>query len=127
MTPFDDEFLARYAAAGAEFPGDPEASVVIQYLVEGLPGGKRWFYETVVDGRVETCLAGRHAEPTSTVTWKADAAVALARGDVTDDVAYMRGDTKVEGEYQVWLDDLDAWRTQPTRLATLADLIADCD
>ena len=127
MSPFDDEFLARYAEAGAGVPADPEATAVIQYLVEGLPGGKRWFFESVQGGQVTECRAGRHADPTATVTWKADAALALVSGELSDDEGFMRGDTKVEGAYEVWLDTLHPWRTSEARRSALAALAADCE
>ncbi len=127
MNPFDDEFLARYAAGATVLPADPEATAVIQYLVEGLPGGKRWFYEEVRSGAVTECRAGRHPDPLVTVTWKADAALAVTGGSLSDDEAYMRGDTKVEGAYEVWLDTLHPWRTSTERRALLASLVASCE
>ncbi len=127
MNLFDDEFLARYAASGGALPPDPEATVVIQYLVEGLPAGKRWFYEDVRAGQVAECRAGRHPAPLVTVTWKADAALAVNGGELSDDEAFMRGDTKVEGAYEVWLDVLHPWRTGDERRSLLAALVADCE
>jgi hypothetical protein len=101
-----DEWFAMVAEEAASLPSIPGASLVMQHVVAGSPHGKVQAVLELVDGQVVEIRAGKRADASCTVTWNFADALAALRGDVTIDVAFMRGDLKVEGDYTTFLFDL---------------------
>jgi hypothetical protein len=95
----DDWFrmVREHAEALAPVAG---ATLVMQHVVSGAPHAKK--LQAVVelrDGRVVDASLGKRADAACTVTWTyADARAALD-GELPIDVAFMRGDLKVDGDY----------------------------
>jgi SCP-2 sterol transfer family len=99
-----DEWFAFVRETGAELPAVPGASLVMQHVVTGAPQAKK--LQAVVelrDGRVVEAEVGKRADAGCTLTWSYGDALAALRGELDVDVAFMRGDLKVEGDYVTFL------------------------
>jgi putative sterol carrier protein len=98
-----DEWFAMVAEEAAALPSVAGADLVMQHVISGSPHGKVQAVLEVHDGRVAEVRAGKRADASCTVTWTYADALAALRGDTTLDVAFMRGDLKVEGDYSTFL------------------------
>jgi hypothetical protein len=99
-----DEWFALLRDAGAGLPAVPGASLVMQHVVAGAPQAKK--LQAVVelrDGQIVDARVGKRDDATCTLSWDYPVALAALRGDVDIDVAFMRGDLKVEGDYVTFL------------------------
>lgn len=106
MNLLSEDWLAYVNEQATALPEVPGVSLVMQHVVSGTPTGKVQCGVEVRDGRLVACAIGKRPDATCTVTWTyADAARALA-GDTDLDVAFMRGDLKVDGDYRRFLLDL---------------------
>ena len=84
------------AAAGLRAQAHPRP-VRVQYVVTGTEAGEvRWATEVTADGSVVEHV-GSIDDPDVTLTWGLADARALARGEVSPNVSWMRGRTKVVG------------------------------
>ena len=111
------------AAAGLAAAG---ASVRVQFVVTGGPDGEVR-YGTVSDAGSVATTAGALTDPDLTCTNTYADAVAILTGDLTPNVAYMRGRTKVVGHTGRLLDLLSAsqgddYDRARTELAASTDL-----
>lgn len=106
MQPFDDEWIAAAADALALLPEAEGATAVIDYVVAGSPSGKATIGVTIADGRVTSITTGKSADPDLVISLKYDVALAVLRGELTADAAYMNGALKVEGAHARWMLDL---------------------
>jgi hypothetical protein len=94
-----DEWFAFVREAAGALPAVDGASLSMQHLVSGAPGGKVQCIVDVHDGRVVDARIGKAADAACTLGWTyADARAAL-QGDLNLDVAFMRGDLKIDGNY----------------------------
>ena len=98
-----DEWFAMVVDEGAALPAVPGASLVMQHVIAGSPHGKVQAVLEVRDGQIVDARAGKRADASCTVTWAFADALAALRGDVALDVAFMRGDLKIEGDYVTFL------------------------
>jgi putative sterol carrier protein len=109
--------MARYDQAwcdelGASVGGDAlleSAPMRLLYVVSDTEDGKVAFHLELDRGGVASVTAGklpRGEKADVTVTAKEVVLSQLWQGDQRRDVAFMRGDLKVEGEYARWLDEL---------------------
>jgi SCP-2 sterol transfer family len=98
-----DEWFAMVADEAAALPAVPGASLVMQHVIAGSPHGKVQAVLEVRDGQIVEVRAGKRADASCTVTWAFADAIAALRGDVALDVAFMRGDLKIEGDYTTFL------------------------
>lgn len=93
-----------------------DGALEVLYVVTEAEGGKHAFSIKFEGGSV-TATHGklpRGHKPDVTVTAKEAALLALWSGDRSRDVAFMRGDLKIEGAYARWLDELvPLFETQP--------------
>jgi hypothetical protein len=114
-----DEWFALVRDAGAELPDAPGTSLVMQHIVSGAPQAKK--LNAIVelrDGKIVAAEVGKRADATCTVTWDYKDALAALRGDLDLDVAFMRGDLKVDGDYVTFLFGLrDLFRAEPAASA----------
>jgi hypothetical protein len=105
VAPFlTDEWFALVRDRASTLPVVPGASLVMQHVVAGAPHAKK--LQAVVevrDGQVVEAEVGKRADATCTLSWSYTDALAALRGDLAIDVAFMRGDLKVEGDYVTFL------------------------
>jgi hypothetical protein len=114
-----EEWLAFVRAQAEALPELPGVSLVMQHVVSGSPAGKVQCGVEVLDGRLAACTIGKRADAACTVTWSyADALAALRGADL--DVAFMRGELKVDGDYRRFLLDLRQVFASPSGAAFLA-------
>ncbi|MGI8711552.1 MAG: SCP2 sterol-binding domain-containing protein [Acidimicrobiales bacterium] len=110
-----DPAAAALAAAGH--------AMRLQHVVTGAPGGEVRFASIVgPDATVEE-VTGTIADPDLTLTAASGDALAMLRGEVSANVAYMRGRLKVAGHTGRLLELLDA-AGGPAYEAARADLSA---
>jgi hypothetical protein len=99
-----DEWFALVREVGATLPSRPGLSLVMQHVVSGAPQAKKLQVVVEVrDGQVVEAAIGKRADATCTVTWDYADALAALRGELDIDVAFMRGDLKVDGDYVTFL------------------------
>src|SRR5690606_30840164 len=98
-----DGWFAAVAELGDQLPEVAGASLTMQHVVTGSPHGKVQAVLEVRDGRIVEARAGKRADAACTVTWAYADAVAALRGELAPDVAFMRGNLKVEGDYVTFL------------------------
>jgi hypothetical protein len=119
---------AEWLALARELFGDvaprPGATVRLQRVVAGAPGGAVVFTLAFEDGRlVDAALAdGSEPDPDAelTITTTYDDTLALASGDLDLSVAVMQGRAKVSGSIGALLAILPVTRTRDFRAARAA-------
>ena len=124
-----DEWLAAVGAAlaGLSGAGTGEADagagrVVVQTVVNGSPFGTVAFYAVIEDGGSVVLAPGRRPEPDVVLTWPYPDFEAHWFGELSLEVAYMRGQVKIEGDHALVFDDLRLIRSAARRLPALAAL-----
>ena len=122
------EWLDRQRELDQGAPARPGASGRFQHVVTIGRKEEVAFVATVVDGRTTTSELGRadddDVDATLIVTY-ADA-VAMLRGELEPDVAFMRGEMKLRGDMATLLAVLPGWVTPEARAAR-ATLAAETD
>ncbi len=106
MTRFDDHWCETLTAAVAE-AGLADVDRVL-WVITDTADGKAAFVVEMLDEAV-TVSAGRLPRGTKaqvTITVKEERLLPLLAGERSWDAAFMRGDLKVEGAYERWLDGL---------------------
>jgi len=98
-----DEWFALVRDAAASWPSRPGVDAALQWVVAAAPAGKTQFVVRVVDGRMTEIVMGKRDPVDCTLQCPYALAVALARGEVDRDVAYMRGDLKIDGDYVAYI------------------------
>lgn len=92
------DWLDAQRDATGGLPAAPDASAVVQYVVNGTPAGNVSYFTTYADGRITTAeLGSAPADPDLTFTLTFSDAARLARGDIDLSAAYMQGTLKAEG------------------------------
>jgi hypothetical protein len=90
--------LAALVEATAGLPPAEGATALVQYVVDGAPGGAGSYYEQHEDGRVVDAGVGRApGDPDLTFTLAYGDALRVASGDLELSAAYMQGTLKAEG------------------------------
>lgn len=109
MARYDQEWcdaLAGTVGAGPHNDADP---MRLLYVVTDTEEGKVAFHLDLVNGGVGVATAGklpRGEKADVSVTAKEAVLLELWAGDRARDAAFMRGDLKIEGAYDRWLDEL---------------------
>ncbi len=103
-----DETRAMGAESSLSLPG---LSARIQVEVTGGPDGGVSFHYELEDGRLVSSSASAVDEPDVTLTTVWQDAVAMERGDLDPNVAFMQGRLKVAGSMGVMIELLVATRT----------------
>lgn len=101
----DDWFAALHEAA-ADLSAPAEVAGVVQFVVSGSATGKVQFNVTIDGGRITEVVAGKVKGAMASVTWSYDDAVAVFRGELDPDAAFMSGQAKLEGDYVGYLTTL---------------------
>jgi putative sterol carrier protein len=78
-------------------------SAALQFVVASSPSGKLQFVARVVDGRITEITVGKSEQVDCTLQCSYAHALAIARGELDREVAYMRGDLKIDGDYAAYL------------------------
>ena len=98
-----DEWFALVLEAAASWPARPGVGATLQCVVASAPAGKVQFVVRIVDGRIITITMGKNEAVDCTLQFSYTHACALARGELDREVAYMRGDLKIDGHYTVYI------------------------
>lgn len=117
--------LAGLSASEIEVPSDGAAGVgrvVVQTVVNGSPSGAAAFCAVVEEGRQIVLSAGRSPDSDVALTWSYPDFEAHWYGEMSLEVAYMRGQVKVEGDHALIFDALRPIRSAARRLPALAAL-----
>lgn len=121
-----DEWFGECLALAADQPTRPGLDGRIQIEVTGGPDGDVHAYWELADGRPVGGGPGRTDGPDLTLTAGWDEAVAMERGALDPNVAYMRGSLKAAGSMELLLALLPlaatpAYRERRRRIAGLTE------
>jgi alkyl sulfatase BDS1-like metallo-beta-lactamase superfamily hydrolase len=91
------DWLDETRALAADQPERPGASVRMNYVVTGAPGGDVQYYWILENGKLLESTLGslEDAEVTLTTGW--DDSVRIAKGELEMNAAFMQGKVKVTG------------------------------
>jgi hypothetical protein len=121
----DDEWLAELEAALVGLGVRGSGSGVVQFVVTGVPERKKvQFHVRAEDGAVREVRPGVDGRPSCVVTLDHAVAVAELSGAADPDVSFMSGAKKVEGEYAVYLLELQPLMGDAVARRALAELAA---
>lgn len=109
MGHYDQDWCNALAAAVGPGTGD-QSEMRLLFVITDTEDGKKAFHLDLDRGGVVASVEGRvpRGQPKAdvTVTVKEPVIRALWSGERTRDEAFMRGDLKIEGAYERWLDEL---------------------
>ena len=118
-----DEWFEMARLALADLPaGGPTESV--QYVISGAPGGKVQFVLRVDNGKLASLTTGKRDDVSCTVQLAAKDALKILSGSLSRDVAFMRGDLKIDGDYAAYVVRLAPWFASVPVVAALAPIAA---
>jgi hypothetical protein len=106
-----EEWFDETRAMAAEEPVDPGLSARIQCQISGGPDGEVTCHEVFDDGHLVSRGLGAVKGPDVTLSVAWGDAMAMQRGDLDPNVAFMRGTLKVAGSMGVMLPLLRAVHT----------------
>ena len=109
------EWFDETRALAADQPERPGLSARMQFEVTGGPDGEVRYYWVLEDGRLVASAPGPIDEPDVTLTTSWKDAVAIQRGDLDPNVAFMRGRMKVAGSMGLMLSLLPVTNTPEYR------------
>ncbi len=108
---YSEEWFAAALEAATDLPEVPGVSFVFDAEITEAPGKVR-AHGRVVNGRLTSLVPGKfvaeHDDETVQVTFagKGKRLAPVLDGEVPPLLAFMRGELKVDGEYQLVVDDL---------------------
>jgi alkyl sulfatase BDS1-like metallo-beta-lactamase superfamily hydrolase len=91
------EWLDETKAMAADQPERPGASVRMNYVVTGSPGGDIQYYWILENGKLLESRLGSLDDGEVTLTTGWDDAVSIAKGELDMNAAFMQGRVKVTG------------------------------
>jgi putative sterol carrier protein len=92
------EWMDRARELAADFPETPGASVRLQQVVTGAPGGDVTYHTVIEDGRTLVQALGEDPEGAEvTLTNSYEDAVQVLQGELDASAAFMQGRIKVTG------------------------------
>lgn len=109
MARYDQEWCDALASLVGPDALTDDSGMRLLYVVSDTEEGKVAFNLDLSGGAVAAATAGklpRGEKADVTVTAKEAVLLELWRGNRSRDAAFMRGDLKIEGAYQRWLDEL---------------------
>jgi putative sterol carrier protein len=98
-----DEWFALFRDAAASWPPRAGVDASLQFVIAGSPAGKVQFVVRVVEGSIAEIARGKSDAVDCTLQCSYADACSIAQGKVDRDVAYMRGDLKIDGNYVVYV------------------------
>ena len=91
------EWLDEGRTLAGSQPERPGASAKMQYVVTGGPDGDIKYYWVLENGKLLESQLGDIADPDFTMTSAWDDSVAIAKGELDANAAFMQGKMKVSG------------------------------
>jgi putative sterol carrier protein len=91
------EWLDQSRELAKDQPERPGASAKMQYVVTGGPEGDIKYYWVLENGKLLESQLGEIAEPDFTMTSTYEDSVAIAKGTLDANAAFMQGKMKVAG------------------------------
>jgi putative sterol carrier protein len=91
------EWLDQSRELAKDQPERPGASAKMQYVVTGGPDGDIKYYWVLENGKLLESQLGEIAEPDFTMTSTYEDSVAIAKGTLDANAAFMQGKMKVAG------------------------------
>jgi putative sterol carrier protein len=91
------EWLDLQKTLGADFPERPGASARMQNVVTGGPDGDVAYYAVIENGKMLENSLGTDDQAEFTITSTYDDSVAIAKGELDPNAAFMQGKMKVTG------------------------------
>ena len=106
-----DEWLAGVVRSGAELTPAAGVDLVVQFEVAASSSSRSKknvtrFWVELSDGVPASAGEGKHDDPSAVIACSGADGLALLRGDLDADVAFMQGRLKVDGGYEQLLFDL---------------------
>lgn len=95
-----EEWLEALAEAAVGLPAAAGCSVSVRLEISGTPHGKRRLTVRLEDGKLAEVALGLPIAEDCVVSCSHDDALAICEGRLDPAVAYMRGDLKLDGEYE---------------------------
>ncbi|MFM7616999.1 MAG: SCP2 sterol-binding domain-containing protein [Actinomycetes bacterium] len=92
------EWLDEYRALAEHQPIRAGATAVVQYVITDGPDGTVAYHWTVTDGRLADAQIGTVPDPDFTWTATYQTQVAIHRGELDANTAFMRNRAKVTGD-----------------------------
>lgn len=118
-----DEWISQVQDVAGDLPKVEGASLALDFEVSGAPAGKVRAHATIDEGQIVEVAPGANKQADCRVVVKAPIALDILKGELDPDVAFMRGDLKLEGAYERPLLELrPLWASEPW--AALFDAIA---
>lgn len=96
------------------------ASVRVQHVVSGGPGGEVAYVVEVADGQVVGATLGADDDADLTLAEKHDDAAKIVAGELAPDDAFMRGRVKVTGSMGTYMALVPVFRSDAYRAAQAA-------
>ncbi len=109
MARYDQDWCDELASQVGDDPLTEAPAMRLLYVVSDTENGKVAFNLDLLGGGIVAATAGklpRGEKADVTVTAKEAILLPLWRGERRRDAAFMRGDLKIEGAYERWLDEL---------------------
>ena len=106
-----DEWFEETRALAANQPERPGLSARMQFIVTGGADGEVRYYWVLEDGLLSQSGAGDVADADVTLTTARSDAMAMAKGDLDPNVAFMQGRMKVTGAMGIMMRLLPATNT----------------
>jgi alkyl sulfatase BDS1-like metallo-beta-lactamase superfamily hydrolase len=91
------EWLDEARALAQDQPERPGASATMQFVVTGGPDGDVKYYWKLENGLLAEATVGELPDAEVTLTTTYDDSVAIQKGDLDANAAFMQGKTKVTG------------------------------
>lgn len=113
---FDELTLALAAAAPLSSPGGDDVTLALQQVVIDTPEGDLSYWLALDDAKLNVGR-GRLVDPDITITETYDTAVAVVRGELSTEAAFLAGRVRVGG-------DLRALTMHQSRLQQVAAAVA---
>jgi putative sterol carrier protein len=92
------EWLDESTRLAVDQPERPGASARLQYVITGGPDGDVSYYWIVTDGRLEENRLGELDDPDVTLHESYEDAMAMQKGELDANAAFMQGKIKVSGD-----------------------------
>ncbi len=109
MATYDQDWCDSLASAVGAGTGE-QAPMRLLFVITDTEDGKVAFHLDLDKGGIVSAIHGRvprgQDKANVTVTVKESVIRELWAGERTRDAAFMRGDLKIEGSYERWLDEL---------------------
>ena len=91
------EWLDEARALAKDQPERPGASATMQFVVTGGPDGDTKYYWVLQDGQLAEASVGELPDSEVTMTTSYQDSVAIQKGELDANAAFMQGKTKVAG------------------------------